>query len=314
VINRAQILDDALNLAKSGHLDYKTALSLTGYLNKETEYIPWTAALNGISYIDKMLKRTAAYGEFKKYMLKLVTPLYNRLGSTAKDTDEHLDILLRRRVVSWACKVDHTECVEQATENFNEWMERGDPDKENPVDVNLKFQTYCNAIARGGEKAWDFAWQRYNKSNVATEKSTILSSLGCAKEVWLLNRYLNMSLTPSSGVRKQDGSRVISTVASNTVGRYLAFDFIRDKWDTIVEYYSSASFTMPGIMKSVMRNRNTEYEIKELKEFQRKNKDDLRTATRAVKQAIEAAEANLDWMDTNYEDIFTWLKQQNQGS
>ena len=42
-----------------------------------------------------------------------------------------------------------------------------------------------------------------------------------------------MSLTPDSGVRRQDGSTVIGGVARNTVGRYLAFDFIRDKWDTV---------------------------------------------------------------------------------
>ena len=47
VINRAQIMDDALNLAKSDLLDYETALSVTGYLSKEMEYIPWTSALTG---------------------------------------------------------------------------------------------------------------------------------------------------------------------------------------------------------------------------------------------------------------------------
>ena len=46
VINRAQILDDAFNLAKSGLLDYEVALSLTSYLGQETEYIPWKAALS----------------------------------------------------------------------------------------------------------------------------------------------------------------------------------------------------------------------------------------------------------------------------
>ena len=66
VINRAQLLDDAFNLAKSGMLDYETALSLTSYLSKETEYIPWSAALSGLSYVNKMLKRTPAYGDFKK--------------------------------------------------------------------------------------------------------------------------------------------------------------------------------------------------------------------------------------------------------
>ena len=47
VVNRAQIMDDAFNLAKSGLLDYDTALSMTGYLSKELEYIPWKAALSG---------------------------------------------------------------------------------------------------------------------------------------------------------------------------------------------------------------------------------------------------------------------------
>ena len=46
-VNRAQIMDDALNLAKSGLLDYDTALSMTAYLSNEVEYIPWKAALSG---------------------------------------------------------------------------------------------------------------------------------------------------------------------------------------------------------------------------------------------------------------------------
>ena len=51
VINRAQIMDDALNLAKSDLLDYETALSVTGYLSMEVEYIPWASALTGATNI-----------------------------------------------------------------------------------------------------------------------------------------------------------------------------------------------------------------------------------------------------------------------
>jgi aminopeptidase N len=58
------------------------------------------------------------------------------------------------------------------------------------VDVNLKYQTYCNAIADGGQEEWDFAWERYQNSNVASEKATILRALACTKEVWLLNRLV----------------------------------------------------------------------------------------------------------------------------
>merc|ERR1719464_939165 len=140
VVNRAQIIDDAINLAKSGHLDYQTALSVTGYLSKEVEYVPWVSALNGLSYINTMLKRTAAYGEFKKYMLRLVDPIYRKLGFTSRPDDTHLDILLRKKAASWACSMGSEDCQEQAKEKFNDWMGMVQPDeeKQNPVDVNTK--------------------------------------------------------------------------------------------------------------------------------------------------------------------------------
>ena len=65
VNNRAQIIDDALNLARAGYLDYDLALGVTQYMSAETEYICWRAALSGFAYIDIMLERTSAYGEFK---------------------------------------------------------------------------------------------------------------------------------------------------------------------------------------------------------------------------------------------------------
>ena len=65
VINRAQIIDDALNLARVGLLKYDLAIEFTYYINSETEYLPWAAALTGLRYIEEMLKRTAVYGDFK---------------------------------------------------------------------------------------------------------------------------------------------------------------------------------------------------------------------------------------------------------
>ncbi|XP_023324912.1 aminopeptidase N [Eurytemora carolleeae] len=313
VINRAQILDDALEMAKVGRLSYSIALKLTGYLDKETEYIPWYSALSGLSHINKMLKRTAAYGDFKRYMLRLLGPVYSRVGYSSKPTDTHLDILLRKIVVSWACSMDHPDCLNQAKSKFGDWMKTANPDSEgsNPIDVNLKSETYCHGISAGTEKEWDFAWNRYTSSNVASEKATLLSALTCTKEIWLLNRFLNMSLTPDSGVRKQDGAKVIGGIASNTVGRYLTFDFIREQWKTIQEYWGSASFTMPGIMQRALSGRNTEFELEELNEFKTKHINELATSRRAVDQAIEAAQVNIAWIQNNLQVVWDWLKNYN---
>ncbi len=48
-------------------------------------------------------------------------------------------------------------------------------------------------------------------------------------------RFLNYSITPGAGVRKQDSASVISIVANNAYGRDLAFDFVRSNWRNIKE-------------------------------------------------------------------------------
>jgi aminopeptidase N len=64
-INRAQIVDDAMNLALAGRLDYKTALDITNYLSHERRYVPWKAGLVALGYIDTMLSKGAYYLEYK---------------------------------------------------------------------------------------------------------------------------------------------------------------------------------------------------------------------------------------------------------
>lgn len=53
VLNRAQIVDDTLNLARGELLDYKLALSIVQYLEGERNYLPWLAAFNNLIYVQR---------------------------------------------------------------------------------------------------------------------------------------------------------------------------------------------------------------------------------------------------------------------
>lgn len=64
-LNRAELINDALDLAWSGDQDYSIALRLLKYLKQENEYLPWRAALGTLSDVNRMLKRTSQYGQFK---------------------------------------------------------------------------------------------------------------------------------------------------------------------------------------------------------------------------------------------------------
>eukprot|EP00095_Tigriopus_kingsejongensis_P003865 maker-scaffold1168_size57759-snap-gene-0.7 protein:Tk03865 transcript:maker-scaffold1168_size57759-snap-gene-0.7-mRNA-1 annotation:"aminopeptidase n" len=313
VKNRAQIIDDAFNLARVGQLDYSIALGTTQYLSQETEYIPWKTALNGFGYIDTMLERTAGYGEFQRYMKTLVLSLFNRLGFESKPSDSPLDVYLRSYVVNWACSTGIQKCKSKTQVEFKRWMDQINPDEQgaNLIDVNLKRQVYCYAIAQGGEEEWDFGWQRYLNSNVGSEKSSILNALSCSKELWILNRYLNMTLTPGSGIRAQDGESVVSNVASNILGRDISFDFIRKNWDKILEVYAGSSFAISSVLKSVLKDRNNEFDLNEIVEFQKDNEGRFSSGERSVRQAIEDGRNNLEWMKRHFETITTYLKAKN---
>jgi len=240
-------------------------------------------------------------------MRNLVDPLYNRVGYYSQSEEQPLDIFLRKLAISWSCSLGNMDCNEKSNRDYVKWMENPE---SNPIEVDMKSTIYCQAVENGDETEWDFGWQQYENSNVATEKRDLLGALSCTKEVWLLNRFLNWSLTEGSGIRKADGRSVISRVAINNVGRDLAFDFIRDKWDRVVDYYGSTSFAMAGLMKNVLSRRNTRFSLNEIKRFAGENEETLSSAQREVKQAIETTEANVKWMEKNYETIAAWLKNQ----
>ncbi len=50
-------------------MDYGIFLSITSYLHKEQDYVPFSAALEGFKFMGAMLQRTAAYGDFKVHKL-----------------------------------------------------------------------------------------------------------------------------------------------------------------------------------------------------------------------------------------------------
>ena len=279
LMNRAQLLDDAFNVAKAGFLDYRVALDQTLYLVEETEYIPWSAAISGFGYISKMLRRTAGFGAYKSYMLAAIEPLYTRLGYDEIPGEPVVDSLLRVAVLDLACGLGHPDCVARSVGLLQQWQNASDPDLEDPIPSYARSTALCTAIAAGSSSDWDFVYQRYLASNNPTIKVTFLEVLSCSTEDWVLERYLGMSLTEESGVKKGDGYRVISGVATKTLGRYVAWNWIRDNWAQLRLYFDNGLSTrFKIVISSVADDFNTAFDLKELEEFVEENEGNLGSA------------------------------------
>lgn len=52
--------------------------------------------------------------------------------------------------------------------------------------MNLKYETYCNAISDGGEEEWDFGWERYENSQEWIRADLEMNQRSCYIHVDLL--------------------------------------------------------------------------------------------------------------------------------
>jgi len=308
-LNRAMLIDDALNLARAGALDYATALDVTKYLAHELDYLPWKSAFQGFKYLTNMLIKTGGFDRFKSYMLALMKSLYEKTGFVDHSTDSQLQVYSRVEVLKWACQLGHEHCISNSVRQFQNWRSSPQPDKDNPISSNLKSTVYCTAIREGGQPEWDFAWSRYLQTNVGSEKSLLLSALGCSRETWILARYLDRAVSENSGIRKQDAAAVFAAVSSNVIGQPLAFTFLRDQWKRIKEYFGGHLFIINNIIQFSTARMTTKFELDTLKEFARAHQSEFGGASKVVLQQIEKTEGNVAWMEHNYQPIMEWLSQ-----
>lgn len=252
--NRAQILDDIFELARSGAIDYRFAMEATKYLRGERDYLPWETVLMSFSYIDDMLQRTSIYGDWKDYVADLIAPYYARYRDTEwtirgkqqvanqsqlaavqsalppADVDDVLEHYNQVNAIAWACQVD-AHCIEKAKSIFDEWKRSG----RNQINPALRYTIYCTAIENGNKDDWNFLWRIYEKEPNASERDRIMRALGCTKEIWLLSRYLEWTFSKTKPIRRQDGAFVFRVIAKNNYGRDIAFNFMRERWSVIKE-------------------------------------------------------------------------------
>ncbi|XP_029378452.1 aminopeptidase N-like [Echeneis naucrates] len=307
VINRAQLVDDAFNLARAKIIPTVLALSTTKYLINDRDYMPWKSALNNLDFFYLMFDRTEVYGPMQDYLKKQVTPLFKYYKELThnwtKVPNGHMDQYNQVNAISLACRTGLEECQTLAQTWFKEWMDTG----KNQIPSNLRSTVYCNAIAAGGAKEWEFALSAFQNATIAIEADKLRAALACSKQPWLLNRYLEYTLNPDI-IRKQDATSTIVYIAGNVIGQSLAWDFVRAQWSYIFSQYGGGSFSFSNLINGVTERFSTEFELQQLKQFKADNSEvGFGSGTLAVDQSIERTIANIKWIEENKNNVLAWF-------
>ncbi|CAB3386081.1 Hypothetical predicted protein [Cloeon dipterum] len=308
-INRAQLIDDAMALARAKHLSYETALAATEYLTIETEYLPWSTAFKAFNFIGDRLvgiqdERAVFY---PLYVTNKLLHLYDEVnGFVINDNDGLVERKKRSLALNWACHLGHQNCKAEASTKFQEWKSRPAPDYQNPVHPDLRSVVYCHGIKT--EADFDFLLERYARAQSSpAEMKTILAALGCAPTEELLEKFLNETAkTEGSIIRSQDSKDSFAAVINNPVGVEVALNFLVTRYDDIKLTYQS--FGSVGSLFSMIASKlNTEDQKAKLEQFlvDYPNEEDVKPV---VQSSIATVEENIEWLLDHKDSVLNFFK------
>lgn len=195
MINRAQLIDDALNLARTGHLKYEIALEVTTYLSGETDYIPWYAAVRGFNYLDSVLQGAKNYTNYHKYVAEKIKTFANKVNYKDWQNGTHVDKLAKVLALNTACKYDLKDCKEFASQKLKDWLENKINKTTEILWPDIRSGILCAGLRNEkNPQTWYQTLQKYNTTGDKDEKKDILAGLGCATSKEIVQKFLELTL------------------------------------------------------------------------------------------------------------------------
>ncbi|XP_076229511.1 aminopeptidase N-like [Nomia melanderi] len=327
VTNRAQIVDDSLNLARAGcnHvicISYWEVFEYVTYLKSEKEYLPWKAFFNGISYLLQRSDGHLAYDPLKAYIRYLASNMYKSLGFVDDESDNHQRLLSRELILTWMCKLGHEECVHEAKQQFDTFKMDVSLGRPNNISLNARAAVYCTAMKNATVDDWNFLWDRYLAASFSSEEKTILEALGCTTDTNLLRRYimraLNISLTPD--IRKQDVDAALASIyKSSRIGLDVMLDFLIDNFEKVYKYYGEWD-SVGTLFSKVVSRISTVQQLVKIKIFMQSRRESLKNISSKLNKAVASAEEKYDWYMmkeptiTSYLTSRQWNEEKNSGT
>lgn len=310
-MNRAQLVDDVLNFARSGRLGYDTALRLTAYLVRERDYVPWYAANSNLLVLTRLFAGSPKIEYLKKYLLTSINPVFSELGLVTQPSDDLFARQTREIVSMWACAMGSQSCLSKASEIL---LESVGPSNLQ-VDPDLRSSIYCAGLVNASEDVFLAVWNRMQTSKDQAFRTDLIYALGCTEKVELKEMFLNTSIaneTSGTNYFGQERERVFSSVYRNSrKGTEISLRFFMNNIKKINELYNKGNFggraigsAITGLSKYIV-----DVELNSLFQdlIEKLSEDNLLRDT-DILRALEQSSENLQWIRSKGKDIEDWLE------
>lgn len=239
---RAILIDDALNLARMNLLDYKIAFDLLSYLMDKDEVTlhPWLSALDNLNYLYKTMEELPNFAVVENFMRDIVNAVYNKINDlkfsrdlTEDDEEKRLEFLIDDN----SCMLGYPECIDDMKNKFEKLL-LTDDEVNNQLLINQNqsqdelFRLLCTTIKYSGFFEWNIVYKSFNLSSDLNYRKILLRSLGCSREISLINSYINFLVQKEFYRFSAD---ILQSLSENKIGMKYVMDYLSINWKTIIK-------------------------------------------------------------------------------
>ncbi|KFP66869.1 Endoplasmic reticulum aminopeptidase 1, partial [Cariama cristata] len=299
--DRGSLISNVFQLVRIKKLSISKAFDLTLYLKHERQIVPVLQGMNELIPIYRLMERRDIDGtakQLQEYIINLFKDLIDT--QSWSDAGSVSESLLRRSLLLFACIHGYQPCVDKAQGYFTEWQK-----SSGTLSLSADVKTAVYAVGAQTSEGWDFLLSKYGLHSFNVEREDIELALGLSriedKLQWLMDQGLRGDI-----IRTQDLPRIIVLVGRNPSGYHLAWTFLKENWEKVVEKFELGSNSIAGIVTGVTSRYSTRSQLAQVKEFFG-SLEEKSAQLRCVQQAIETIEDNIEWMDRNFEKVKTWL-------
>ncbi|XP_037385675.1 endoplasmic reticulum aminopeptidase 1 [Talpa occidentalis] len=300
--DRASLINNAFQLVSIGKLSIEKALDLALYLKHETEIMPVFQGLNELIPMYKLMEKRdmdEVETQFKAFLISLLRDLIDK--QTWTDEGSVSERMLRSQLLLLACVRKYQPCVQRAEGYFRKWKE-ANGNLSLPNDVTMAVFV----VGAQDPEGWEFLFNKYQSSLSSSEKNQIESALCISQDKEKLQWLLDQSFKGDI-IKTQEFPDILSTIGRNRVGYPLAWKFLRENWNKLVQKFDLGSSSISYMVMGTTNQFSTRARLEEVKEFFSSLKENG-SQLRCVQQTIETIEENIRWMDKNFDKIRMWLQ------
>ncbi|XP_047984084.1 membrane alanyl aminopeptidase-like isoform X2 [Leguminivora glycinivorella] len=299
--NKAQIVNDVFQYARSGIMSYNKALNILSFLEFETDYAPWVAAMTGFTWLRNRLAGTVYLDPFEALIAQWSTAVMADLTYyPTSDPEDFMRSYLRSNLAPIMCRMNRDPaCRTAAVDQFNAL-------RTSNVEVypDNRAYVYCNALREGTAEEFYYLRTRFVQHNVYTEKILLLQSLGCAKSAEALGVFLTDIFQDNELIRRQDYNTALNSAATgNEENTQIFFNFIQNNFTLVQNAYPNVA-TPLSYVSSRLRS---EAEINTFQQWATQNQALLGTSYQAVMNGAESARQSIQWTAGIVEDLNNFL-------